>query len=102
MTLSNIPPVPAGELIEVLRNQIAQQPWYARFSNTVTSGVGLVLLIVWVAVSNAIEIPGTIETGIGSIISALTLLGVLRTPNGVTPRGVEKVEEAARVAAERF
>ncbi|AMS03831.1 membrane protein [Gordonia phage BaxterFox] len=86
-------PTPDNELVDHLRDQLQAQPWYARFSNTVTSAVGAVGLIVWLLVANGVEIPGQWETGIGSGIALLTVLGVLKTKNGITPSTVGQVEQ---------
>ncbi|AKJ72381.1 holin [Gordonia phage GTE8] len=102
MTLPNIPPVPATEVVDELREQLQRQPWYARFANTVTTAVGALALIVWLLTSNGVGIDPAIVTAVGSVLGVLTTLGVLKTPNGITPRGVEKVEDAAQLAARRF
>ena len=92
MTLPNVPEVPASEVVDELRAKLEAQPWYARFSNTVTSAVGSLALIIWLVTANGVEFPGGVSTGIGSGIAVLTVLGVLKTKNGVTPRGIETVE----------
>ncbi|GAC71040.1 hypothetical protein [Gordonia soli] len=86
-------PTPDTELVDHLRTELESQPWYARFSNTVTSAVGAAGLIVWLLVSNGVDIPGQVETGIGSVIAVLTVLGVLKTKNGITPSTVAQVEQ---------
>ena len=101
MTLPNVPEVPASEVVDELRAKLEAQPWSARFSNTVTSAVGSLALIIWLVTANGVEIPGGVSTGIGSGIAVLTVLGVLKTKNGVTPRGIETVETAAVDAAHK-
>ncbi|AXH49783.1 holin [Gordonia phage Pleakley] len=96
MTLPNVPQVPASDVVDELRERLEAQPWYKRFSNTVTSAVGVLSILIWVAASNGVDLPGGVETGIGSGLAVLTVLGVLKTKNGVTPRGIAVVEEAAQ------
>ncbi|QAU06376.1 hypothetical protein SEA_WHOSEMANZ_50 [Gordonia phage WhoseManz] len=106
MTNPNIPnlppPVPTEAVVEELRAQLEAQPWYRRFANTVTAAAGLLSLLIWTLIANGVEIPGEVGTAIGSALGLLTLLGLLKTPNGITPRGVERVEDAASKAAERY
>lgn len=102
MTLPSIPPVPATEVVDQLRADLQAQPWFKRFSNTVSSAVGVLALVIWVAVTNGVQIDPAIQTGVGALLAVLTVLGVLKTPNGVTLRGVEKVEDAALTVAHRF
>lgn len=99
MTLPNIPDVPSSVLIDELRASLQRQPWYKRFANTVSSAVGVLSLVVWVAIANGVEIDPAVQTGVGAVLAVLTVLGVLRTPNGVTPRGVATVQVAAVTAA---
>lgn len=101
MTLPNVPEVPANEVIAELRAKLEAQPWYKRFSNTVTSAVGALSIIIWLAATNGVDLPDGVETGVGSALAILTVLGVLKTKNGVTPRGVDTVESAAVDAARK-
>ena len=101
MTLPNVPEVPANEVIDELKVKLETQPWYARFSNTVTSAVGGLAIVIWLLAANGFDLPDGAQTGIGSALAVLTVLGVLKTKNGVTPRGIETVETAAVDAAHR-
>lgn len=82
-----------NDFVAELRERLESQPWYRRFANTVTSGVGAVFLILWLLTANGVDIPGQVTTGVGSAIAVLTVLGVLKTKNGLTPRGVEDIQE---------
>ena len=93
------PSVPSSEVIDELKAQLAAQPWDRRFSNGVKATVGVVLMVVWFAAANGIEIPTAAETAIGSAIALLTALGVLQNKNGLTPRGIADVEKAAEAAS---
>ncbi|UTN91414.1 holin [Gordonia phage Outis] len=102
MTLPSVPPVPANELIVQLREDLHRQPWFKRFSNTVTSAVGVLALVVWFLVTNGVEIPVQYQTIGGAVLAVLVVLGVLQTPNGITPKGIAKVERAAEEASAKF
>ncbi|WNN95751.1 holin [Gordonia phage Fribs8] len=82
-----------NDFVTELRERLESQPWYRRFANTVTSGVGAVFLILWLLTANGVDIPSQVTTGVGSAIAVLTVLGVLKTKNGLTPRGVEDIRE---------
>lgn len=79
--------------IELLRQKLAEQPLYKKYSNTVTSAIGLLVGVVWLLVSSGIEIPENITKGTLVAIAALTTLGVKFTPNGVTEKQVHELEE---------
>lgn len=90
------PPLPGSDiLVDQLREQLAAQPWHERFSNTVTSAAGAVVLIVWVAVAAGLDVPAEALSAVAAVISVLTTAGVLKTRNGITPRGVDRVERIA-------
>lgn len=82
-----------NEYVDALRERLEAQPWYRRFANTVTSGVGAVFLILWLLTANGVDVPTQVTTGVGSAIAVLTVLGVLKTKNGIQPRDVKYVEE---------
>ncbi|AET09879.1 holin [Gordonia phage GRU1] len=100
MTLPNVPDVPSSIVIDELRATLERQPWYKRFANTVTTAVGVLSLVIWTLAANGFDLSDAWKNGIGAALAVLTVLGVLRTPNGVTPRGVATVQVAA-VAAGR-
>lgn len=90
-------PIPGGdELVNELRNQLAQQPWWQRFSNTVSASAGAVVLILWLAVAAGLDVPTDVLSGIASVIGVLTTLGVMKTRNGITPRGIAQVQQVAQ------
>lgn len=94
MTTPN--PIPGTEiLLDELRAQMADQPWYQRFSNTVTSAAGAVVLILWVAIAAGVGVDQEVLASVAGAIGVLTTAGVLKTKNGITPRGIADVEEAA-------
>lgn len=81
-----------NDFIAELRQTLESQPWYRRFANTVTSAVGALFLILWFIASMGWDIPDGVEKGVASGIALLTVLGVLKTKNGLTPRTVEDIE----------
>ena len=92
------PPIPGTDvLVDVLVEQMQHQPWWRRFANTVSAAAGAVILILWVAVAAGLDVPSDWLGGVSAAIGLLTTLGVLRTPNGLTPRGVDRVAAAAGV-----
>ena len=84
---------PHDEVIDYLREKLQEQPWYHRFSNTVTAGVGAVVLLVWLLTSSGVDLPDGVEKGIAAAISLLTVLGVRATKNGTTPREIADIEQ---------
>ena len=94
MSTPNVDPG-AQALVNEIRTQLERQPWYAKFSNTVTTAVGAVLTLIWLATTAGLEIPSDITKWVTAAIVALTVLGVLKTPNGVTKEQVAQLQEAA-------
>lgn len=101
MTLPSIPEVPASAVVEELQAKLEAQPWYKTFSNTVTTAVGALSIIIWLLAANGVDLPDEVQTGIGSALAVLTVLGVSLTKNGVTQSGIAKVEDAATSAETR-
>ncbi|WLP91310.1 hypothetical protein [Gordonia sp. NB41Y] len=96
-----ITPIPESEVVAQLRELMQEQPWWRRFANAVTAGVGATTMILWLLVTNGVDVPAQVQTGIASAIAILTTLGVLQTRNGLTPRGIDRVEQAADLVAAR-
>lgn len=82
--------------VQALREQLEAQPWYKRFSNTVTSAVGALSLVLWLVVSSGVELSEGVQRWGAGIVSVLTVLGVLSTKNGVSPEEVDRAEAALR------
>lgn len=78
-----------------LRQKLAEQPLYRKYANTVTSATGFLVGAVWLLISSGIDVPDSITKGTLLAIAALTTLGVLNTPNGVTERQIEELEKYA-------
>lgn len=84
------------ELIgDLLRPVLESQPWYRKFANTATSLVGLVIAIVWTALSTGINLPQQVVVGVLVAIAALTTVGVKNTRNGITERQLAEIERYA-------
>lgn len=77
-----------------VRELIQSQPWYKRFSNTVTAGVGAMVSLVWLGSTVGLEIPDTVQKWGFVVIGVLTALGVRKTPNGMTDTQLKEIEEA--------
>lgn len=100
-SVPNLPQVDSTVLVGELVSQMEAQPWYKRFSNTVTTAAGLIVLTIWVAASAGYSIPTAVTAPVYAVLGVLTLIGVLKTRNGITPRGIETVETAAVDAAHK-
>ena len=76
----------------LLREKLAEQPWFKRYANTVTSAVGFLVALVWLLVSVGVDLPAEVTSGVLLLVSALTMVGVKFTPNGVTEKQVDEIE----------
>lgn len=77
----------------ILRDKVAEQPVYKRYANTVTTAIGAVVAIVWTLISLGVDLPAQVGQGVLVIIAVFTTVGVKLTPNGVTEKQVEEIED---------
>lgn len=70
------------------------QPWFKKLSNTVTGGVGAVAQVAWLAISFGVDIPTDVAKWGFVGIAGLTVVGLLKTPNGITAQQLDQIEEA--------
>lgn len=90
----------AAELVELVRKQLEVQPWYKRFSNTATTAAGLALVTIWLVTSAGFDIPSDVTRVVYGVLAVLTVLGVVKTPNGTTEAQVAKLEALAPYVGE--
>lgn len=76
-----------------LREILQEQPFVKRYANTVTTGIGVIVGGIWVAMSAGFEVSDTVENLMLGLIGLGTLIGVKLTPNGVTEKQIQEVEE---------
>ena len=81
------------DLAEVLRAQLAEQPWYRRSANTVTSIVTLGVNALWVLASVGVDVDPAVIGGVAAAIQVLGVVGIRLTPNGVTQRQIDEIEQ---------
>jgi hypothetical protein len=77
----------------ILRDKVAEQPIYKRYSNTVATAVGALVAVVWTLISLGVELPAQVGQGVLVLIAVFTVVGVKLTPNGVTEKQVEEIED---------
>lgn len=77
----------------ILRDKVAEQPIVKRYANTVTTAIGAVVAVVWTLISLGVELPAQVGQGVLVIIAVFTVVGVKLTPNGVTEKQVEEIED---------
>lgn len=85
-----VPEMPAdqftAEFIErVLRQYLPAQPWWRRYSNTVTTAIGGAVTLVWWLASTGWDLPHWVQVTAGVVIFIGAVFGVKKTPNGLTP-----------------
>lgn len=76
-----------------LREMLQDQPFVKRYANTVTTGIGVAVGAVWLAMSAGFEVSETVENWVLVLVGLGTLLGVKMTPNGVTEKQIQEVEQ---------
>ncbi|EME14816.1 hypothetical protein [Rhodococcus triatomae] len=78
---------------EFLREKLEAQPWWRRIANTVTAAFGALVGIAWLAVSLGLDLPAPVMAGVMAVVSLGTVIGVRKTPNGVTERQIAELED---------
>ena len=92
------PPIQPGAevVVDNVRAQLAAQPWYRTFSNTVTTAIGSIFTIMWVVSSQGFEIPAQVTIPVYVVLALAVVFGVYKTKNGVSPSQVEELERWSR------
>ncbi|NKR57491.1 hypothetical protein GS474_16140 [Rhodococcus hoagii] len=80
-------------ILDVLRAKMAEQPLVKKYANTVTTAVGLVVALLWAVISAGVNVPESVTTGVLVLISLATVVGVKFTPNGVTDKQIDELEQ---------
>jgi len=76
---------------ERLRELLEAQPWWRRYANTATSIVTNLVLVAWLLIASGMAFPSWLEWTVAAILFAGNVLGIRRTPNGVTPSLIDLV-----------
>ena len=79
-------------LVDVLRAQLAAQPWWRTSANTVTSAVTLGVNAGWLLVSFGVDVDPMVIAVVAALVQLLGVVGVKLTPNGVTARQIDELE----------
>lgn len=74
-----------------LHEMLVSQPWWRRYSNTVTSIVAYVTSLVWLAIGLGAHVSGFAVWAVAVLLAVGGVVGVRKTPNGVTPNLVDLV-----------
>lgn len=83
-------------ILEVLRAKMAEQPLVKKYANTATTGVGVLVGTLWMAINAGVDLPEQVTTTGLAIIGIGTLIGVKFTPNGVTDKQIDELEAYTR------
>lgn len=76
---------------ERLRELLEAQPWWKRYANTATAIVTNLVLVTWLLLASGLALPPTVQWVVAAILFAGNVLGIRRTPNGVTPSLIDLV-----------
>lgn len=85
----------ATMLTDLLRDKLAEQPWYRTYANTVVTILTLGVNVLWVLISVGVDVDPTIIGTVAAAIQALGVVGIKLTPNGVTDRQIGELTEYA-------
>lgn len=80
-------------VVQRLLAEMNKQPWWKKYSNTVTAIVaGLVVLAGWIT-TTGIDLPQWASAFVGVVLFVGSVLGIRTTKNGLTESVVEKVAD---------
>lgn len=80
------------DLSQVLQQRLAEEPWWRRSANTVTTVVTLGVNVLWVLISLGVHVDPAVIGAVAAAIQALGVVGIKMTPNGVTERQIKEIE----------
>lgn len=81
-----------GILDDLLRATLANQPWWRKYSNTVTAVFFAALQGAWLLISTGIDLPNAVVVGIAGLVLVGNVLGINGTRNGVTDSVAEEIK----------
>jgi hypothetical protein len=81
-----------GLLDDLLRGVLANQPWYRKISNELTTGFFGILQIATVIVGLGVDLPGWAMIGLAALLFVGNVLGINATRNGVTDEVAEDIK----------
>jgi hypothetical protein len=76
----------------VVRDQLDKQAWWRRSSNTVVGAIGGVVQLAWWIIGLDIDLPKPVVYGVGAVILVGQVLGLKKTPNGITPGVADQIQ----------
>ncbi|MGH2360472.1 MAG: hypothetical protein ACRDGM_08015 [bacterium] len=86
---------PSPEVQEAMEDRLYDllkaQSWWKRYSNTATAIVTNLVLVAWLIVASGTALPPAVQWTVAAVLFAGNVLGIRRTPNGVTPSLIELV-----------
>lgn len=91
MAVSGVSPEVQAELAARLGELLVKQSWWKRYANTVTAAVTNLLNVVWLVVSLGIHMDTWLIWTVAAILFAGNVLGIKKTPNGLTPSLVDLI-----------
>lgn len=79
---------------DALNHYLNTQPWWKRNANTVTAAWTGLAAFGGIMLANDTGLPDWAVYAIGGLLYAGQVVGIAKTPNGITPTVVDKVEGA--------
>lgn len=87
------PNMPSFDPAAILREKLQEQTWFQRYANTVTAALGLIVGAAWFILQLGLDLPEQVTNVVLGLIALGTVVGVRLTPNGVTEKQVQEIEE---------
>lgn len=79
-----------------VQRRLAEQPWYRRKANTITTLGGALGTVVAFVLTSATGLPDWVTYTLSGVLLVLTVMGVNVTPNGTTPKTGVDLQEAVK------
>lgn len=81
-------------LADFVARELAEQPWWKKSANTVTTAVAGLVAVAWWIAGTGMDLPDPVTWIVGVVLFAGQVLGVKATKNGVTWTTQEQLEKA--------
>lgn len=89
-----LPDLAQAAVARWVQQRLAEQPWYKRKANTITTLGGALSTVLGFVLTSAVGLPQWGTYTISSVLLVLTVLGVNNTKNGVTPQTGKDLQDA--------
>jgi len=80
------------DINDLLRSAVESQPWWKKYSNTITTVYFTLLHLAWLTLGLGTELPEPVVYSITAVIAVGNILGIKGTKNGIPDDIADQVQ----------